>query len=366
VMRIEMLPAAQGDALWIEYGDSERPHRILIDGGTAATYDWLRSKVRALPEEDRLFELLVVTHVDADHIEGAVRLLNDPSLQAQFDDIWFNGWEQLSDMLGPVQGEFLSALIQTGGLPWNVAFGGGAVVVPDEGALPVRELDGGMKLTLLSPRPAELVRLRDAWEEAVTEAGMAPGATRQALALLEKAKKLRPAPSDLLGGDEAMNLQQLADESSNRDRKEANSSSIVLLAEFEEQGGVKRCLLAADGVPDVLENSVPRLLAERRVDRLDIDVFKLPHHGSRNNVTSALVRMVPAARYLFSTNGAYFDHPDKQSVARVILDGGRGPVLTFNYRTQENEVWDDRQLSGMYGYRVEYPNPTAVGIGVEL
>ena len=36
---IEMLPAAYGDCLWIEYGDRRSPRRILIDGGISGTYD---------------------------------------------------------------------------------------------------------------------------------------------------------------------------------------------------------------------------------------------------------------------------------------------------------------------------------------
>ncbi len=366
VIRIDMLPAAQGDALWIEYGGPNDTHRILIDGGTAATYDSLRARVRQLPEGKRRFELMVVTHVDADHIEGAVRLLNDPSLGMEFGDIWFNGWEQLSDMLGPLQGEFLSALIMEGKLPWNKCFDGAAVVVPDVGALPTKELEGGLTLTLVSPTRAELVRLRDAWVEAVTEAGMAPGVTREAKALLEQAKKLRPEPSDLLGGEEAMDLQSVADEASDRDHKEANSSSIVFLAEWEEGGGSKTCLFAADGVPETLETTVPRLLAERQTEKLSIDAFKLPHHGSQNNVTTKLVRMLPAKEYLFSSNGAYFEHPDKQAVARVIVDGGKKPRLVFNYRTQVNEIWDDLGLMGTYGYSVGYPDDGVAGNGVDL
>ena len=33
MLRIEMLPAAHGDCLWIEYGSGTNVHRILIDGG---------------------------------------------------------------------------------------------------------------------------------------------------------------------------------------------------------------------------------------------------------------------------------------------------------------------------------------------
>jgi hypothetical protein len=37
MLRIEMLPAQQGDALWIEYGDPAKPRLVLIDGGTKPT-----------------------------------------------------------------------------------------------------------------------------------------------------------------------------------------------------------------------------------------------------------------------------------------------------------------------------------------
>ena len=40
---IEMLPAQQGDALWIEYGSAAKPHRILVDGGTPPTVEQVRS-----------------------------------------------------------------------------------------------------------------------------------------------------------------------------------------------------------------------------------------------------------------------------------------------------------------------------------
>ena len=366
MIRVDMLPAAQGDSLWIEYGEAAHLHRVLIDGGTAATYDWLRTRIRSLPSGQRRFELLIVTHVDADHIEGAVRLLNDPTLELEFGDIWFNGWDQLTDVLGPVEGEFLSALIKTGKLPWNRAFEGAAVMVPEDGPLPACELDGGLKLTLLSPRRSELTRLRDVWLEVVTGAGMASGKPRQALALLKQAKKLRPAPSDLLGGAEAEDLQRSADEPSRRDRKEANASSIVVLAEYQDGGEAKSCLFAADGVPGVLEETVPRLLRERQLQKLDLDAFKLPHHGSKNNVTTKLIRMAPARKYLFSTNGAYFNHPDKQAVSRVILDGAKKPSLLFNYQTQENEVWGDPDLMDTYGYRAVYPPGQGLGISAEL
>ncbi len=77
MFRIEMLPAAHGDCLWIEYGSGREIHRILIDGGPAHAYPALRERILHLPADERHFDLLVITHIDADHIEGIIRLLLD-------------------------------------------------------------------------------------------------------------------------------------------------------------------------------------------------------------------------------------------------------------------------------------------------
>src|SRR5918996_17080 len=157
---LEMLPAGHGDALWIEYGDRDRPHRILIDGGTGPTYDVLRARVAALTPEERKFELMVVTHIDADHIEGMIRLVQDERLAMQIGDLWFNGWKHLPmDVFAPAQGEILSALLVELGIPWNKAFEEGPACVPDDGPLPKIELEGGLRLTVLGPTSAELARL---------------------------------------------------------------------------------------------------------------------------------------------------------------------------------------------------------------
>ena len=59
--------------------------------------------------------------------------------EAKFTPVTFNyydqlnGYEHLTDLLGPKQGEQLSARIVDGGYKWNARFDGRAVVVPDDG-----------------------------------------------------------------------------------------------------------------------------------------------------------------------------------------------------------------------------------------
>jgi beta-lactamase superfamily II metal-dependent hydrolase len=362
MFKIEMLPAGHGDSLWIEYGEPGAIHRVLIDGGTAATYDSLRERIERIPEDERRLDLLIVTHVDADHIEGSVRLLGDKALKLKCDDVWFNGFKHLpnpdDDRLGPVQGEYLSALIRKRRHPWNRAFKGKAAMIPDEGPIRSYTLTGGMKLTLLSPTERQLTRLRPQWNKVVREAGLEPGVAKEALEALAKDKKLQP---DALG-EPRIKVEALAASDFRADAALANGSTIAVLAEY----GGKRALLGGDAFAPVLQQSIQRLLDAGGLDRLALNAFKVPHHGSKGNLSTDVLDLIKCKRYLFSTNGKLFNHPDAEGVARVIIHGGKEPGLFFNYRTEDNEVWDNEKLIKKHKYTVTYPEEGKEGLVVEL
>ena len=106
---LTLLPAGQGDSILLEYGDPAAPHRMLVGGGPARCYDGLAARLAELPADRRRIELLVLTHVDADHIEGVLNLVNDARPAMETGELWFNGYEQLppDDVLGSPQGEIL-------------------------------------------------------------------------------------------------------------------------------------------------------------------------------------------------------------------------------------------------------------------
>lgn len=354
MLRLDLLPAGHGDCLWLTYGTPSRPRRVLIDGGTGGTHRRaLRDRLLALPPAQRRFELLVVTHVDADHIAGVLELLADEALGFSARDVWFNGYRHLPDehpdTLGPVQGERLTALLLRRGLPWNAAFKGAAVVVPDQGPLPRVALPGGLGLTLLSPTPAKLALLRPVWERELRRAGLDPALPPDEPGPTAEGFQLLSAPD----------VAALAAEPFVEDDAEANGSSIALLAEYKG----RRLLLAADAHPGVLLASLRRLVPAGRVA---VDACKLPHHGSKANVSPALLQALDCRRWLFSSNGAYFRHPDAQAVARVVLAGGAAPELVFNYRSSFNQAWASPALQQRHGYRARHPDAADGGIQLDL
>jgi hypothetical protein len=358
MLRIEMLPAEYGDCLWVEYGAPGAVRRVLIDGGTYGTYEALKKRLLARPAAERTFELLVVTHIDNDHIDGIVRLFQNPHLGARFNDIWFNGWPQIrnvhDDVLGPAQGEYLAARLETSALPWNCAFCGGPVVVPDQALLPRIDLAGGLRLVLLSPSVEKLVRLRAEWEAIITAAEKdypAPGATGDWLRRLEGDALYRPDQEiDDTLGEEMPDVATLARKRSAADRSAANGSSIAFLLEY----GGARILLGADAHPGVLTSSLGRYLHEEHQGTLELQGLKLAHHGSRANVSGALLEQLACERFLISTNGRRHKHPDPETIARIVAPR-QGPELVFNYCNARTGVWDDRDLKQAYRYRTAYP-----------
>ncbi|MBT8076164.1 MAG: hypothetical protein KJN61_06815 [Gammaproteobacteria bacterium] len=394
---IEMLPAAHGDCLWIEYGDGADNRRILIDGGPAHTYPSLRDRILHLPEEERQFELLMVTHVDGDHIEGVVRLLQDAeALKCKFKRIWFNGRDQLNavpdpagEPLGALQGEYLGVLIadyeaRTGEQVWNKDFDNGIVgIIPQSASLPAVTLDGACRLTLFSPTFERLLELKDRWRDELRKAGVVSGDEQTLRRKLEGNRQLRPlgdvlgeeddfedAPSELPSPagrfaplDDVLGGEAGADAEFGGDGSKANGSSIAVLLEYPAADPDVRVLLAGDAWAQVLEASIDQYLDNRR-STLKLDAFKIPHHGSVANITASLLGKIKCKHYLVSTSGAKFDHPHARAI-ELILDEHlhrANARLNFNYLTRTTEAWCDDADQRARRYHANYPK----GLSVEI
>ena len=358
MLTVEMLPAGFGDAILVTYGPAAAPHRLLIDGGQAGSFPTVATRLRSF---DGPIDLLVVTHVDNDHVGGAVKLLSDVELAARFGGIWFNGFvhlERFSGLLGPIHGERLTARIVELGLPWNVGWPdpvntgvGGPVVIRDEP--PVMALAGGATATVLSPTPRKLAELLPVWQEVVEAAGLRPGVDGTEDPAVEVV-----APG-LLGG---VTLEDLAGSDTDDDRAEANGSSIAFVFEFE---GV-RVLFGADAHPDAMVAGLSHLAGPD--GRYAVHACKLPHHGSSGNVTQRLVGALDCPVWMISTNGRRFHHPDDEALARIVHGAAEGstPRLVWNYRSDRFDAFTGDHPPDDSGYSVDVPAEGAEGIVVTL
>ncbi len=354
-----MFPAREGDCLWIEYGDEEKPHRLLIDGGRKVAYSTIKERVAGLDAKERLFDLAVLTHVDADHIEGLLEMMADKNRGLTFRDVWFNGYHHLDpanfadgaddlQALGSKQGETFSQALVNLQWPWNKKFSGRPVVIPEDGTLPVFELKGGMKLTLLSPTWQALKALRPTWKAEVEKAGLVPGVL---------ATPDPESDEEEFGALTKDEVERLATVPFKSDTSDANRSSIAFLAEYRG----KRALFTGDAHADVIEKSLRRL-QEERGETLDLDAFKISHHGSKGTVSPSLIKLVKCPIYLISTNGSRYGHPNPEAIARIVKFAQVRKEIVFNYGSKSNKPWNQTKLKQHFSYTTRYPTDPESGV----
>jgi flavorubredoxin len=99
-----MLPADDGDCFFVETGNEDYIYRILIDGGRRrCSREYLRPLIACLPLRDGpSVDLVVITHIDSDHVEGLLDLLMDDALPS-VGEIWFNDLHHLKIARGEPQ-----------------------------------------------------------------------------------------------------------------------------------------------------------------------------------------------------------------------------------------------------------------------
>lgn len=350
-LKIAMLPAKEGDCLVIAYGENSRQKYILIDTGRAWTYE-NALKNYLLANDILKIELLIITHVDRDHIDGMLKLVTDPALNLQVNHIWFNTYDHLrgnkiekqlteDDMegLGAEMGEILSAQIIAKGWPWNRHFDGKAVALNEDMSNNIKQF-GDIRLTLLSPDTEKFDCLIPKWEKECRDAGIAPGSE----------VKDYVVPDDDLEDFGTIDIEALAEEEYPDDHSPANGSSIAFIFHYKN----RKMLLAGDAHPDLLIKSLKGLGVSEK-NPIKLDAFKIPHHGSKYNISKPLLDMMTCDHYLISTNGNYFKHPDQAAMAKLIKYGTTDSTILFNYKTDQTKLWENATWQQKYKYKTNYP-----------
>ena len=356
-IQLESIPAAYGDCLLVTVPTPSGDYRMLVDvGPDIATLNRLRTRLCEIPlgpDGRRHIDLFVVSHIDHDHIGNAVRLLRDETLALTFGDVWFNGRQHVLEVeRGAREGYALGDLLHELALPWNVAFGGGPVVVPTGSEFLACQIPApAPTLTLLSPSVASLSALAKVWPLTVQ---------------MLTDEESEPDDDGLVRGRPAVrppiDMPALAVVKFYQDRSRPNGSSIVILVEHRGAS----LLLAADGHPLEFSTAMLKLLESRGSSASYVDAIKLSHHGSRAN-TNASLAVLGAEHYVVSTDNTRFGHPDDEAIARLIVNGVVPPTFWFNADTPMNRRWADPglQLTGPR-FEVRYPDDPARGAVLAL
>jgi hypothetical protein len=94
--------------------------------------------------------------------------------------------------------------------------------------------------------------------------------------------------------------------------------------------------------------------------KLEVDIVKLSHHGSRKNTSPELLKLIECEKYIVSTDGSRHGLPDKESLARVIHNNkDRKTQFFFNFSNRvTNKIFltEDQE---MYSFEIFFIDPAS-------
>lgn len=94
--RITMLDCAEGDCFFLEFRFDSMEYTILMDTGPGVC--WITSLKPFLDQliaKNKKINVLVITHIDRDHIGGAIKLFQSEEYSGLVEEVWFNGLKQV-------------------------------------------------------------------------------------------------------------------------------------------------------------------------------------------------------------------------------------------------------------------------------
>ena len=132
------------------------------------------------------------------------------------------------------------------------------------------------------------------------------------------------------------------------DTAPANGSSISFILEYEN----KKLLFLADSHPSVIQKSL-HLHYENDDFPIFFDMIKLSHHGSNGNTSPELLELIDSDKYIFSTNGKPFQHPDIETIARIVnRKAKKTRELFFNYPLEIVKHLRNNVLMERYNFKI--------------
>jgi hypothetical protein len=359
IFSMDVRRARKGDCLLLHYGSEKKPWLVIIDGGPRGVYGpHLKPRLQKIREARRLkddepldINLLMVSHVDDDHIQGILDLTKE-LLEAKRDrkpqsvqvlSLWHNSFDDILDhkpdeltayvkqQFGPASvsgsGEFsddegrevedhymesdskiapekaeelvsstlkVLASIEQGfqlrvdaealEFPLNSEFDG-KLISADKGEDAI-DIGQGLMFTVAGPMKDELETLRKKHSEWLKK--------------LQKEGKTPPQALAAYVDDSIPNL-----------------SSLVLQAKV----GEKTMLLTGDARGDRILSGLELVGLIKKGDKIQVDLLKVPHHGSSNNLDDDFFQRIIAKHYVFSGNG---EHGNPEGESLEMLFKARG------------------------------------------
>ena len=393
--KITMLPAGHGDCFFLEFGHEEEAFRMMIDCGPSDTWGNLKAFLDQLILDHKKIDVLLITHYDGDHIEGALKLLAEPRYSALVGQVWHNGLKEIAPNLPKQADENEETVYQEViGDHYPAVYSGDDIVdgeteisesqslnlamLLDQQNKTVNSMTKGCAITkgasidplgpekdievfFLLPEQKALDNLLKAFRTELQKKSLSADAS-----LCDYCQKAfdwlmndleEPEHDEKEIGFQNLRVDQIPELSSGScpptDTSPTNKASIAIIIRYHG----RKFMFPGDAHPTPLIRAL-KDWANACGEDLHFNIIKLPHHGAKGNCFRLLEKSsLDADVFLISTNGNRYDHPDPESLAKVVRrSSGPQPKrrLIFNYPSDAYVFFSDAGAQKRYNYSAEY------------
>lgn len=387
---LEIIKASEGDCFFLSFIFENHNFNMLIDSGPSKCWnEELRTFLDDLNSIGKRINVLLITHIDSDHIGGALKLFTEEQYCKMVDEVWYNGLPQITNTVasstsvieerafshlqsmhyynaeeptGPIsvkQAQSLSNLLRTKHIPVNIPANGSAITSLTNSV----QLTDDFQIDFLLPKPSRLEELKTKFKVELYKVYSCDNfsTTPSAELTFEYTMLDETAHSDLIipiskNIPNLAKLQEWAFSESSPDKSKTNASSVAICINFYG----KKLLFLGDANSEDICDALTAWSAGTNQE-LFFDVVKLPHHGASGNNLDIL-NILDAHYFLLSTDGAKFSHPSKETVAKVI---SRPTTTTrhliFNYSNSIYNLFSDAHTQKQYNYAIHlYDTPIEI------
>lgn len=377
--KIHILPAKAGDCFLIEFNNNEC---ILIDTGFKETYyKYLKPLLIELNRIGKKITLLVITHIDKDHIGGARKFLEEngdfynPSI-IKIENIWFNGFKNLvfhknlADIINQKQLNKMRIIKANNRMNYfdeidsNVSANDlkSFEIICNELKYPVNrqfpkntvmQLEnievGSASIDVISPNKLKIKRYTEYLEkqlEILFGKDYEINKSEEFMSFLETLllndEECIQTTETISGQIEKDIIDWLKINHKKHTYSIVNDVSIGILIKFND----KKMIFTGDLYFEKKDNKGRILM---------VDVLKVPHHGSYWNNCEIMENII-ANNYIISTDGKKYGHPDKNILANIIINNKQKKKIIFNYDINNMQILKEQEQKNKYNYECVISN----------
>lgn len=377
-MNIKCLPARYGDSFLINICDGTKQYNILIDCGLKDTCtEFIKNQLVSIKKID----LLVLTHIDDDHIKGAIELFQDADIidNIVIDNIWFNDLYKITE--GKLKKNIKSDLSNNGSIEsgkfdqevsykqakclanyileskhsdnWNKGIG--IISCDDNYYKELYPIGREVKIVLLSPSKERIEELFSKWCEKSNidkDKLVIDNKTLNSFYSFYINSKNGVGKFDEECSGKIADIETMAEKEYSV-KNTSNDASIAFFIETKKN----KVLFLGDSNSKDIEKSLKQYMKDKKLQKIKFDLIKVSHHGSKNNISNGLLELLECDKYVISTNGEIYNHPDLECLSKIIVKQQEYKEIVFNYRNKKVlKALNNEEYKKKYKYSLIMPS----------